>query len=890
MEIAEIKSRLPLVSVLARYGLRPDASGRMRCPFHEDRTASFQLYAATESFYCFAEGCRVRSGDVLDLIELKEGCTKAEAIQRAKRMIGEAGDGAATPPPAIDASAVDPAVRRAVLGALFERFRRSAAQSKTAGAYLASRGLDGVRIGAGYNSGRWPETETGPVMEHAEALGLIKDGRAFARGCVVLPLVDAAGAVVSLYGRSVRPNARAKHFYLRGRSGLYPAYPAPETVQLVLAEAPLDAASLLMAELPAGVAVLALYGTRGLTAEHRAAIRALPQLAEIVLVLDGDQAGRAAAAELGAALHELRPDVAVRVARVPEGEDANSVLVTEGPATLWRLVEAAPVIETPAGIQQLRRGDTAPGEEPAPAEAPAPPEATGHLDAGNAERLRFHVAAPPLVMTVLGGVKLAGLDRLRVALRIERTAGPHALALHYKADLYHVRDVDGLVERAADQFELERYALRRVVAALTEALERYRMGQIDAARGAQDEAYQMSAEEEAEARAYLEAPDLLARTGADIGRTGVVGEEANRLLMYLAFTSRLRQQPLHVVALAASGTGKTYLQDAVGRLVPDEQRMEVTSFSEHAPYYLGRTELRHKLLLIEDLDGAAGAEYAIRELQSKGRLTRTVAVKDPSGKIRAETSVVEGPVCVAGCTTRERLYEDNAGRVLLVHLDASAEQEAAVLTYQRRRSAGAVDVAGQERVRRLIQNAQRLLAPVGVRNPYAERLALPPGLRQSRRANGLYLGLIEVVAFYHQRQRELRTDEATGEQYVRATLADVAAANGLIAGALTAKADELSAACRRFLDELQAWLSERGRGSFHTGEVRQALSLSPSAAKRYLYQLRDYGYAEVTGGSRYRKGYEYRLTGLGRAEGHRRAVEAFLAERLEQIKREEAAE
>lgn len=908
MEIAEIKARLPLAAVLARYGLHPDASGRMRCPFHDDRQASFQLYAETGSFYCFAEGCRVRSGDVLDVIELKERCTKAEAIQRAKRMIGEGGGasgdgaaGAAAPVPT-----VDPGVRRAVLAALFARFRRSLVQSTTAAAYLASRGLDGARIGAGYNSGKWPKTETAAVMQHAEALGLVVGGVAFARCCVVLPLVDAAGEIVSLYGRSVRPKARARHFYLRGRSGLYPAYPPAETRRLVLAEAPLDAASVLMLELPADTNVLALYGTRGLTAEHRRAIRALPALEDVVLVLDGDPAGRAAAVEIGQALRELRPAAVIRHAEMPEGEDANSVLVAGGPGGLLALIEAAPVVGSEpvlffsAETEKAERQQVE-SEAPAPGEAPAPP---GRLDASNPDALRYHAGdaasgGVPLVLTVLGGVKLTGLDRLRVTLKAERVRGrdggpsQHALPLHYKADLYHVRDVDGLIERAAEHFELERHELRRVVAALTEALEAYRLGRVESVQRPKTEAYRMSAQEEAEARAYLAAPELVARTAADIGTSGVVGEETNRLLMYLAFTSRLRPQPLHVVALAASGTGKTYLQDAVGRLIPDEERMEVTSFSEHAPYYFGRTELRHKLLLIEDLDGAGsaqgGADYAIRELQSKGRLSRTVAVKDPAGRIKTETSVVEGPVCIAGCTTRESLYADNAGRVLLLHLDGSAEQEAAVLAYQRSRSAGAVDVAEQERIRRRLQNAQRLLAPVGVRNPYAERLALPPGVKQGRRANALYLGLIEVAAFYHQQQRAVQTDEQTGEQYIEATLADVAAANGLIAGALTARADELSAACRRFLDELKAHLKKRGRTSFHAGEVRPALALSPSALKRYLWQLRDYGYCEVVGGSRYRKGYEYRLTGAGRAEGHGRAVAAFLAERLGELRREEAA-
>lgn len=514
---------------------------------------------------------------------------------------------------------------------------------------------------------------------------------------------------------------------------------------------------------------------------------------------------------------------------------------------------------------------------------------TGHLDTSNADALRL--SAPPLLLTVLGGVKLTGLDRLRVTLKAERVDGPHALPLRHNLDLYHAGQVAALTDRAAVHFECERAEMKATLAALTDALEGHRLTRVAALEAPTAVPRALSSKEDKEARAYLEAADLLTRTGRDIGRSGVVGEETNRLLMFLAFTSRLRPRPLQVVTLAASGTGKTYLQDAVARPIPDEDRVEVTALSENALYYFGREELRHRLLLIEDLDGAAEVLYPLRELQSKGRLSKTVATKDARGRLRSETVTVEGPVCVAGCTTREGLYADNASRALLLHLDQSDAQNAAVLAYQCCESAGTVNAAEQEQIRALFQNVQRVLAPVGVRNPYAERLSLPPGVAGARRANPLYLGVIEAVAFYHQRQREPRTDERTGEAYVEATLDDVEAANRLMAPVLTTKADEITPACRCFLSGLRAWLPDAGDAdaTFHAGEVRRALRLHPTSLKRHLRQLRAFGYVEVTGGSRYRKGYEYQLTEAGQAGDPAGAVERSLAETLDRLRREETA-
>ena len=190
MEIAQIKARLSIVEVLRRYGLRVDASGRMKCPFHDDKTPSFQVYVDTNRFTCFAASCQAGSGDVIDFIERKEQCSTHEAILQAKAWLeGLAVATNGTPPvPPPARSAVDQQTRRFVVGRLFERFSKSLRQSKTARAYLQGRGLDADHLEAGYNSGQWIKTETEAMKRQAQAVGLIlPDGRAFARCCVVLP-------------------------------------------------------------------------------------------------------------------------------------------------------------------------------------------------------------------------------------------------------------------------------------------------------------------------------------------------------------------------------------------------------------------------------------------------------------------------------------------------------------------------------------------------------------------------------------------------------------------------------------------------------------------------------------------------------------------------------
>lgn len=95
MEIQEIKSRLSLSTVLSHYNLTPDKNHRLRCPFHDDRTPSLQIYPETNTCYCFSSRCKThgKSMDVIDFIMHKENVGKHEAIVLAGKLLGESETG-----------------------------------------------------------------------------------------------------------------------------------------------------------------------------------------------------------------------------------------------------------------------------------------------------------------------------------------------------------------------------------------------------------------------------------------------------------------------------------------------------------------------------------------------------------------------------------------------------------------------------------------------------------------------------------------------------------------------------------------------------------------------------------------------------------------------------
>ncbi|WP_323028351.1 hypothetical protein [Gelidibacter japonicus] len=232
--------------------------------------------------------------------------------------------------------------------------------------------------------------------------------------------------------------------------------------------------------------------------------------------------------------------------------------------------------------------------------------------------------------------------------------------------------------------EIGTTVVRRTLQELTKELEDYRFLFVEKEQQAVAPFFkELSATEIKQAEKFLTSKDLLKRTNDLIGKSGVIGEEHNRQTMFLIFTSRKTNNPLHCISLGSSGTGKTHLQSKVSELIPEEDKIEITVLSANAFYYFNRTELQHKLILIEDLDGAESVLYPLRELQSKKRITKTVVHKDAKGDTKTIHLTVEGPVSVAGCTTQESIYEDNSNRSFLLYIDESEEQDQKIMDYQR---------------------------------------------------------------------------------------------------------------------------------------------------------------------------------------------------------------
>lgn len=822
MEIQEIKSRLSIGEVLSHYGLQPNRNKMLCCPFHPDKTPSMQVYPETNTVHCFSGNCPQtgKAIDQIDFILHKEKCTKHEAITKAKKLIGET----------IIETVTTKHKTMTDLNQIFAKLKKSMPESEKSKAiqYLKERGLNGESLEVGWN-----------------------DGKSYKnlKNCIVFPLKDQVGKVVSLYGRSINGDG---HFYLKDRSGLYPSYLDPEsTGTVILTESVIDAATI---QKYTDYQTLALYGTNGFTNEHETTLRSCKHLEEVILFLDGDKAGNEAVDKYRRQLKELLPNVIISKVETPENEDPNSLVQSHEPEILGHLIDNRQIL--------FSSTETSSNEEKSLSQAQTnqSPTTNNKLDTSNSDYLVY--THTPLLISVMGGIGLHPIDKMIVTLRIERTDSNSPLhSLRHRLDLYNDDQVEKLTRKTAEKLELGSREVQIAIAELIQSLEDHRAKLIEQQKPKKPEKREIPVDREKTAINFMQRKDYLKQLYELIQKSGVVGERNNSLVLWITYATRKRHDPLHVICLGASGTGKTYLQEKISDLVPEEDKVSGTAISENALYYAQDLNMKNKLFIIEDLDGASNILYALRELQTKKTISKMVTQKDSKGNMRTEIVTVHGPICLTATTTKERLYEDNANRCLLIYLDGSKEQQEAIMDDQRKRSAGKVNKKEQAETKELLRDIQALYRPITVRNPYAEQLKIPETVFKPLRTNSHYLAFIEGITFCMQFQRKAYTDPETNELYINTEIEDIELANELMKDVLLSKSDELTKACRGFFEGLKADLQREKKTSFYRNEVREWKRINPNNLRYYLKQLVQYGYLNIIGNHKH-NGHEYEISKL----------------------------
>ena len=763
------------------------------------------------------------------------------------------------------------------------------------------------------------------VRGRLEELGIYREsGHEHFNGSLVIPVINPAGDVMGMYGRKITPNLREGtplHLYLKGEHrGVWNEEALIASKEIILCEALIDALTFWCAGFRN---VTASYGVNGFTADHRAAFEK-HGTERVYIAYDRDEAGNKAAAKLAEELMQMGVEC-FRV-EFPKGMDANAYALKVTPAAkslgvmlnrvAWlgkgqrpaqqssgardasrTKIEPLPAKAKAAAKEKTHRGRSAgAGANPAtmpPVEAPAVAAPTEEV---------FSLAAAPVPAALLqpmraesepmpgrparyaGGdagrgygvtsgrprVSCAWLeeepsgDVLRVNLRVMGVNAHGDVALHVDTlELNASRQRMAFIKQAAEELGIKEEIVRRDVGKVLFKLEELRDEQIKEALQPKEKTVTLTDEERAEALALLHDPRLLERIVADFALCGVVGEETNKLVGYLGVVSRHLEAPLAVIVQSSSAAGKSSLMDAVLAFVPEEQRVQYSAMTGQSLFYMGETDLQHKVLAIVEEAGAQRASYALKLLQSEGELTIASTGKDPvSGRHITHEYRVKGPVMIFLTTTAIDIDEELLNRCLVLTVNEEQAQTQAIHRVQREAQTieGLLRRRDRDDLLRLHRNAQRLLKPVSVVNPYAPGLTFLDGQTRTRRDHTKYLTLIRTIALLHQHQRPAKAVQHNGKrlEYIEVTLDDIAVANRLTAEVLGRSLDELPPQTRRLLLLVNAMVAaeckrqqiERADFRFSRRDVREVTGWGDTQLRLHLGRLEELEYLLAHRGGR----------------------------------------
>ena len=924
-EIERLKSEISLVRLVESCGIALKRHGKNLhgcCPFHDDKTPSLVISESKNLWHCL--GACQTGGSVIDWVMKLQGVSFRHAVELLRNDSPlAAGEGAVRVvrqstvpklPPPVTTDADD----AALLVQAVDYYQQTLKQSPEALAYLQARGLNDPAIIEHFKLGfanrtlglRLPEKNRkagAEIRERLQKLGLLRDsGHEHFNGSLVIPILDERGQVTEIYGRKITDGLRPGtplHLYLPGpHRGVWNLEALRVSKEIILCEALIDALTFWCAGYRN---VTASYGVEGFTDDH---LQAFKQhgTERILIAYDRDDAGEKAAVKLADKL--TGSGIECYRIQFPKGMDANeyALKVQPAPKTLGIVIrkalwlgkgaapERAPEIElAPARADALHT--RAPAHEtetvsslaaavlvePAPVPLPASP-----VPAAPAPETAAEVKESEIVMSfadrryrVRGLGKNLSPDTLKINLLVSRGESFYVDTL----DLYAARARAVYATQAAIELQLAEDVIKTDLGRVLLKLEALQDEHIRKALEPQPlAAVTMSEEDQSAALALLKSPDLLDRILSDFESCGIVGERINKLTGYLAAVSRKLAAPLAVLVQSSSAAGKSSLMDAVLAFMPEEERIKYSAMTGQSLFYMGQTNLKNKILAIVEEEGASRASYALKLLQSEGELTIASTGKDPAtGNLVTQEYRVEGPVMIFLTTTAIEIDEELLNRCLVLTVDEGREQTQAIHRRQRARRTLDGLLARQERehLTQLHQNAQRLLRPLAVVNPYADQLTFLDDRTRTRRDHEKYLTLIDTIALLHQHQRPVKTATHRGQvmDYIEVQLSDIAQANALAHEVLGRSLDELPPQTRRLLRSLCALVQERTKASalrrcdfrFSRRELREHSGWGDTQLRVHLERLTAMEYLLVHRGGRGQSFvYELLYDGSGELEPH----------------------
>ncbi|MGB3947573.1 MAG: hypothetical protein WBM13_06295 [Bacteroidia bacterium] len=453
-----------------------------------------------------------------------------------------------------------------------------------------------------------------------------------------------------------------------------------------------------------------------------------------------------------------------------------------------------------------------------------------------------------------------------------------------KIDLYERNAICEFAQQLSDLFGENTKQVETELFELTDLLEIYREQQLEQCRANYQPEYRasmpMTVNQQKQAVDILSKPKLIQTISQLIADSGLVGEERNALLLFIAASTYKMQQPLHVVVQGEAGSGKNYLVNHIAQCFPPEDVFSLTRATSNSFYHY-RNELLDKLLVMRDYDSLdAQARKALTQLQDTKAIELSTTGKDKYGNITSSIKNIRSHFASMLVSESTNIV----GEALTICIDESEEQTKKVISYQNKKLAGAIDSSEEQKAKQLLQNCTRSIKTCEVINPYADKVSLPFDIKMLRKLNMQYQAFVRQITLLHQYQRKR---DAKGRLIVEPE--DLRLAAELLFGSIQLSADTMNPALKQFFKDVKQYVCEKQKeegqatSTFNHKELREALNMSKAACFKKVQQLEVMGYVQKSAGFA-NKGFSYTITHWDDQDKIRVKIQKQLSEQLEQLK------
>ena len=462
----------------------------------------------------------------------------------------------------------------------------------------------------------------------------------------------------------------------------------------------------------------------------------------------------------------------------------------------------------------------------------------------------------------LTGVKEMFVNSLKVTVKAE-SCGDYFIDT---VDFYLYRSRSNFAAHLANQFGMETKRIEKDLLDILEYLEKQKEKRLIEDEPKEKE---LTEEERRIGLEFLQSPDMFEIIVRDMETLGYVGEDMNKKLLYLCATSRKMDNPISVMIVSESASGKSYLVDTVKKLIPEDELLDITSLSDQALNYI--KDLTNKFMVFGESIFNETIEHLIREMLSGKQLSRYVTIKDEkTGELITKKYSKEVIVASVMSTTNRDMNPENASRYFLINADESKEQTRRIFEAQRKKYSLERHYARAEQIPAIISKhraAQRLLQKRVIVNPIAPFMDFPDSLMRLRRDHYRFIDLMAVICFLRQYQKEIKTDGNV--EYIECDDTDYIISREFVAnGMLSSTLDDLPKSVKRFYEELRSILKGKAEESdlkpteaeIQQREIRKRIDwLGSESIKKHLRILTRYEYIVLKIGGQRGQRFTYSL-------------------------------